>query len=173
MAVTGTIWRCLTGNGSIATCDSKIEFDVGTVPDALGHIRTTEFLMTEGFSENPKPNSDNPNELQEMGLAQVAATVTGYIESPTTQGATAILRNWMREPKTTKRLATPTSAFPYGRFGIKLTTFPDFDSSPTTTSGYFLTEVFVRQPFDQQYKLEFISKLRFNGDITKLGVVQT
>ena len=159
------IWRSTTPqSGSEAAAGSdKIEFDIGSVPDNTGHIADTEIHMGRDTSENPKPKSNNPNELQDNGLGTLEYTITGFIENPINSQVAAKIRDWMREAGT-------DSKFAYGRFGIRMDDNPAFKVTPATTYGLLLTDFKFTRIGEWQYRAAFVATLRFNGAITGLGV---
>ena len=166
------IFRCTnTGdNESNVTSGNLIQFDAATgqtcVPDNNSHVSAWDEDLVAAINENPRPQSNNPHDLQDNGLAQVILTITLFFEDPTNAAAPAFLRNWMREAKMT---AGSTSAFPFGRFGVRHNDFTIFNHTPTTTSGYVLVECKAFRPTDIRYKVGMTLILKYNGDITKLG----
>lgn len=164
MAGNSAIWRATnpqSGSESAAGTD-KIEFDIGAVPDSTGHISETDILMERDLSENPKPKSNDPNELQDNGLSAVEYTITGFIEDPINSQVLAKLRNWMRENQT-------DSKFLYGRFGIRMDDNPAFNVTPSTTYGLMIKDVRPVRLGEWQYRAGFIMTLRLNGSSSGLG----
>jgi len=174
MAVNGnaSIFRLNVAGETEATVASPnsnlIQFDgTSLVPDQLSHLGTWEAHMIAAIQENPRPQSNNPHDLQDNGLAISDVTVTMFFEDPANAVGPALLRNWMREAKVTNG---STSAFPFGKFGIRNNDFPIFNVTPTAVAGYILADVQWFRPTDQRYKVGAVAVFRFNGDITRLGV---
>lgn len=159
------IWRSTTPqSGSEAAAGSdKIEFDIGAVPDNTGHINETEVHMGRDISENPKPQSNDPNELQDNGLSIVEYTITGFVEDPQNSDVEAKIRDWLRQNQT-------DSKFLYGRFGIRMDDNPAFNVTPNTTYGLMIEDFRWTRLGEWKYRGGFIAKLRFNGLIAGLGL---
>lgn len=158
------IWRSTnpqSGSESAAGTD-KIEFDIGSVPDNTGHVSDTEIHMGRDVSENPKPKSNDPNELQDNGFGTLEYTITGFIENPINSGVAAKIRDWLREDLT-------DSKFLYGRFGIRMDDNPSFKVTPSTTYGLMLTDFRFTRIGEWQYRAGFVATLRFNGASVGIG----
>ena len=173
MAVDGniSIYRLTTSGSSTETSvTDKVEFDtsatngVSTTPGARSHVDTYNCILTMVTQENPVPDSNNPSGLQDTGLAVVSYELTGYFDNTGgNAGAIAYFRNWQREDKT-------NSDYPFGRFGIRNDVRIEFNVRPTTTNGLILEHFEINEEYEYQGRTTFTAKLRYNGDITRLGV---
>jgi hypothetical protein len=175
MAVNGNIciYRLTSSGGSNdqeTDVTDKVEFDTSatngasTVPDAKSHVDTYSSTMTLVTQENPVPDSNNPSGLQDTGLATVLFELTGYFDnSGGNAGAVAYFRNWQREDKT-------NSAYPFGRFGIRNDERYEYNTRPTATNGLILEHFEITDEYEFTGKTGFIVRLRYNGDISRLGV---
>jgi hypothetical protein len=113
--------------------------------------------------ENPNPNTNNPNSLQDTGLAVVEYEITGFFDSTGgTAGAIEDFRDWLTEPKT-------DTAYPFGRFGIRNDQRDEFDVVPTATKGLMLEHFETNEEYEYTGRPGFTVRLRFNGDISGLG----
>lgn len=159
------IWRATDPqSGSEAAAGSdKIEFNLGAVPDANGNMSETDVFMDRVLSENPKPKQNDPNELQDNGLAGVTYKITGFISDPINAAVQAKLRDWLRENQTDNK-------FVYGRFGIRMNDNPAFKVTPNTTYGLMFEDFRFVKIGEWQYRAGFIATLRYNGTITGLGL---
>ena len=175
MAVNGNIciYR-LTSSGSSNDHETdvtdKVEFDTSqtngaaVVPDAKSHVNTYNCVLTLVVQENPVPDTNNPSGLQDTGLAVVQYELTGYFDNTGgNAGAIAYFRNWQREDKT-------NSVYPFGRFGIRNDTRYEFNVRPTATNGLILEHLEINEDYEYQGRTTFTAKLRYNGDIVRLGV---
>ena len=108
MAIDGNIciFRLTSGAGTTETAvTDKVEFDtsssngVSTQPDARSHIETYKVVLSLVTQENPNPNTNNPNSLQDTGLAVVVFELTGFFDSTGgTAGAIEDIRDWLTSP---------------------------------------------------------------------------
>lgn len=170
MAVNGTI--SIYRLTAIPTSDTetevtdKIEFN-GTmaVPDAKSFIIRVKPTMTIVGQENPNPDSNNPNSIDETGLAFVGLEIWGYFDG--TSGTRPIgiqyFRDWMKQDKR-------NSTFPFGRFGYRNNVSDEYNLVATDSSGYILEHFECDEEYGKSMgKIEFYCKLRFQGDITELN----
>ena len=160
---TGTI--CLfTANETSGIAGTKIEFDGDAdTPDSRSHISSYKVIMSLVTQENPNPNTNNPNSLQDTGLAIVEYELTGYFdEKEGTAGGIAYFRNWLRQAKT-------SASLPFGGFGIRNDVKPEFDITPTANAGFILEHFECNEDYEFLGRVPFVAKLRYNGDITVLG----
>jgi len=157
MAGNSAIWRAVTtgAEGSAGT-DELIEFNEGVVPDTTSHITTTEIEYDAEPSENEKPTG-KVNELQDVGISTITVTVTGSIQAPNVSLAQTTFKKWMIEDKT-------NSTFVKGQFGLRLNDNPINNLTPVALRGYLLANVKLIRPQEFTGKLDFIARLRFNGD---------
>ena len=173
MAVDGNISIYRLTNTSTTTETSvtdKVEFDTSatngasTTPDAKSHVNTYNCVLTMVTQENPVPDSNNPSGLQDTGLAIVQYEITGYFDNTSGNAVgIAYFRNWQREDKT-------NSDYPFGRFGIRNDVRSEFNVRPTATNGLILEHFEVNEEYEYQGRTTFTAKLRYNGDIVRLGV---
>ena len=172
MAINGNIciFRLTSGAGTTETAvTDKIEFDtsatngVSTQPDARSHIETYKVILSLVTQENPNPNTNNPNSLQDTGLAVVEYELTGFFDS-TVATASAIedFRDWLTTAKT-------DTAYPFGRFGIRNDQRDEIDVVPQTTQGLMLEHFETNDEYEYTGRTGFTVRLRFNGDISGLG----
>ena len=173
MAGTITIYR-LNNNGETSATGSveKIEFDDSSAqPDARSHISNFKVTMSLVTQENPNPDTNNPNSLQDTGLAIVEYDITGYFDATSgTPGGIAQFRDWLREPKTIVRGSSNTDGnLPFGRFGITNTKKSQFNLLPNSARGLILEHFDIDDEYEYQARSLFTCKLRYNGDITGLG----
>lgn len=143
----------------------KIEFDVGVTPDATGHVTSSEFTWQRSLQENPRPQSNNPNELQDNGLGQILGVIVGTIESPDTSLIDTTVQTWMTNNMT-------NSNFPWGRFGIHLADRPLWNTAPITgqtNGGGFMIEKWYSRKVPGFAKVDFICNIRYNGSVAWIG----
>ena len=150
----------------IGTSESgdRVEFD-GTAaePDARSHISNYKVVMSLVTQENPNPNTNNPNSLQDTGLAIVEYELIGYFDEKSgTAGGIAQFRNWLRSAKT-------TTSLPFGQFGIRNDVKPEFNLTPSSARGLILEHFECNEDYEYIGRVPFIIKLRYNGDISALG----
>jgi|TARA_R110002012_G_scaffold64769_1_gene170240 hypothetical protein len=159
-----------TGETEASGSVEKIEFDGSSAtPDGKSHITNYKVTMSLVTQENPNPDTNNPNSLQDTGLAIVEYDITGFFNS--TSSATAALgiaqfRDWLREPKTLK---SGSGNLPFGRFGIRNDSTDQFDLVPTLARGLILEHFDCDEDYEFTGRSLFTAKLRYNGDITALG----
>ena len=151
----------------IGTSESgdRVEFDgTAATPDAYSHISNYKVIMSLVTQENPNPNTNNPNSLQDTGLAVVEYEITGFFDAKTdsTPAAIAQFRDWLREPKTTTLL-------PFGQFGIRNDRRPEYDLVPSADEGLILEHFECDEDYEFIGQVPFNIKLRYNGDISALG----
>ena len=132
--------------------------------------------------ENPLPDSNNPNPLQDTGLAIMTFEIQGYFDETdalnTGTGSSAEtieqLRDWLRADKT-------NSVFQFGCFGMinshrtEFTVIPqstthDEDAYDDRNCGLILEHFELNQDYEFIGKTGFICRFRYNGDISGLGV---
>jgi len=146
--------------------NKKIEFDGdAATPDAKSFIQTFKGTMSIIGQENPNPDSNNPNYIDETGLAIVQVEITGIFKDLDTTRPLAIadMRDWLREEKT-------NSSLPFGRFGIRNDQSPEYNLNPTDSSGYVLEHFEFEEDYGgKKGGVTFYCKLRFQGDITELN----
>ena len=163
------------GENESSVSVEKIEFDGNSAtPDGKSHISTYKVIMSLVTQENPNPDTNNPNSLQDTGLAIVEYEITGFFDS--TSSATAALgiaqfRDWLREPKTLKLGSGGANDdnLPFGRFGIRNDSKAQFNVLPTLARGLILEHFECDDEYEYTGRTLFNAKLRYNGDITGLG----
>ena len=170
MAINGTfsIFRFTTSSNTETLISDKIEFNGDAVnPDVRSKIQHVIPVFSIPAQENETPDSNNPNSLDETGLAFVGLEITGYFIGNDSVSPLAIrsLRNWM---KTDKKLVAD---FEFGRFGFRNNKNNEFDLAPSATSGYMLEHFECDLDYTAGNKFSFVIKLRFDGEITDLNSV--
>jgi len=156
MAGNSAIWRAATDGAEASNGANVIEFDVGAVPNSTGHISTTEIEYDIEPAENEK-SKGTMNELQYVGIQGNPVIVTGHIQTPSSTTLTKILKRWAFQTQV-------NTDFPKGRFGLRLDDNPINNLTPTVTLGYLLANLKLIRPVEFQGKLDFIARLRLNGD---------
>lgn len=166
MAINGdfSIFRLTTSGQTETAVSDKVEFNGDAViPDALSFIKEIVPIMSLIGQENETPDSNNPSNLDETGLAFAGLEIRGYFKGNEDTQPTGInsIKNWLKQGD------QKNDDFPEGRFGFRNAINGDFDLVPSSTSGYLL------EHFDMTYSYpnrnhNFIIKLRFQGDITDL-----
>ena len=167
----------LNNNGETEASGSveKIEFDGNSAtPDGKSHITNYKVTMSLVTQENPNPDTNNPNSLQDTGLAIVEYDITGFFDSTasaTDAAGIALFRDWLREPKTLKLGSggATDDNLPFGRFGIRNDSKDQFDLVPTLARGLILEHFDCDDDYEFTGRTLFTAKLRYNGDITALG----
>lgn len=173
MTSNGCIYRCTlpgdkesnVGTNPLTGKPDKIEFDTLAVnPDPYSHIQDANWEATVSLQENSKPKNVNPNDLQDMGLSSFQCEVIGVIENAQQELASQTMLSWIQTFRYNNN-------FPFGRFGIRTNDFSTYNTTPTPTSGYMVGYIKNFKPRNSLPRVDFIMRLRFNGDITKLGVI--
>ena len=175
MAAKIKLFRLLTDSQTESSPESSVSFDgTTTATGKYNHIVDYRAIMSLVAQENPLPDSNNPNPLQDTGLAIMTFELTGYFDekdgttgtgSPTSTIQT--LRNWLREDKT-------NTVYKFGCFGLTNTHRSEFDVEPDHVSnqecGLILEHFELTQEYEYIGKTGFIIRLRYNGEISRLGV---
>jgi hypothetical protein len=174
--MTSYIWRNTDGDenattkqGTRAAAGSDvITFSAGTISDGK-HIHQTDFNIVVAIGDNEKPQG-NVNELQDVGVDSMTWTITGSIESPTSNDIFATIKTWMLDGKT-------DDVYTKGRFGLELDDITAYNLIPTGTGasteqprGYILSNWNWIKDGETPGKAAFTATLRFNGDV---GVTPT
>jgi len=168
MAVNGTvsIYRLTTSGQEETDVTDKIEFDGDSaVPDAKSFIQRFKGTMSIIGQENPNPDSNNPNFIDETGLAIVQIELWGIFKDldSTRPAAITTARDWMKEDKR-------NTVFPFGRFGIRNNQSDEYDILPSTTYGYVLEHFEIEEDYGgKKGGVTFYAKLRYQGAITGLN----
>ncbi len=139
---------------------NKIEFNMGTSPDSTGRLTFPSFRMSRDVNIHPNPRRAL-DQIQDSLLGLLDVRLSGYfIDHANTLGPKNFF-NWQVDPAT-------NSNYPFGRFGLELTSFADslLDLTPTTTTGYILYDVEVQDVEDPRDKVPFNAQLYRNGDIS-------
>ena len=168
MAINGefSIFRFSLSSNTETLISDKIEFNGDAVlPDGRSQIQHVLPVFSIPAQENETPDSNNPNSLDETGLAFVGLEITGYFIGNESVSPLAIrfIRNWM---KADKKL---TIDFEFGRFGFRNNKNNEFDIVPSATSGYVLEHFDCDLDYTTGNRFPFTIKLRFDGDIAGLG----
>jgi len=169
MAVNGTIsiYRLTATPASDTETEvsDKIEFNGDhVVPDSLSFIQRIKPTMSIIGQENANPDSNEPNLIDDTGLAFVGIELWGYFVD--TGGTRPVgyqyMRDWMKQPKT-------NTTFPFGRFGYRNNISDEFNIVPTASSGYVIEHFESEEDYGSELgKVPFYIKLRFQGDSTDL-----
>ena len=176
MAQKITIYRLLTDVQTATNPESSVKFDGTTLADGkYNHIIDYKTTMSLVAQENPLPDSNNPNPLQDTGLAIMTFELQGYFDETDTantgtgssEEAIEQLRDWLREDKT-------NSVYTFGCFGITNTLRPEFNVEPdhvgeTNERGLILEHFEINQDYEFIGKTGFLCRFRYNGDILGLG----
>jgi hypothetical protein len=162
MAGSSCIYRLDTvgQNESTAPSSNKIEFNLGTVPDARGNVVSSNVHYVRDVSMHPNPKR-SLNIIQDGGLGTKEVTVIGYFTDPVgaASGALVIFDNWMRNKAT-------NASLPYGRFGLRLNDAAVHDFTPFASGGYILYDVYTERVEDSPNEVMFIAKLYLNNPTT-------
>jgi len=170
MAIDGNICIFKLYHGSGITNETstiepyKVEFDGdAAVPDAKSHVSNYKVVMSLVTQENPNPDSNNPNSLQDTGLAIVQYDIMGFFNAKDgVPKAIADIVTWMSSDKTDE-------TYKFGRFGIRNDQRPEYDVVPTATKGLILEHFETDYDFEYSGNIPFTLRLRYNGDISGLG----
>lgn len=158
VAANSRIWR----DSNTVPVTDIIQFNnTPTLPDATGNIQQTNITLTSAFSRNPKPKQ-KLDEIQDTGFASMDIVISGFIEDPTNSGIPNLVKIWLLDDKT-------TSSFDFGRFGIQLDDFPDYNVRPNDNRGCMLTDWIWIRAGQTRGKAEFTATLRFNANVTGLN----
>lgn len=169
MAINGTfsIFRFTSGGETETTITDKIEFngDAAT-PDARSFIQNVKPILSLIGQENETPDSNNPSNLDETGLAFVGLEIRGYFKGNESTRPLAMreFRDWLKEGD------QKTATYPHGRFGFRNNIDNEYDLAPSATSGYLLEYFDTDQDYTTK-RYEFLIKLRFQHTITDLNSV--
>ncbi len=161
MAGNSAIWRATSLGAEANNSGDIVEFNGGSAPDGNSNIINTQFVLLSSISTNERPKIAN-DIVQDLGFSQLGVIVTGSIKKAFNSGSDSPsatkFRRWLFEDKT-------NTSFPYGRFGLRLDDIKTFDLVPSATYGYLLHEATIIR--DAEYnRLNFILKLRFNGNVS-------
>ena len=183
MAQKLTIYRLLTNSQTTASPESLVKFDGTSLADGkYNHVIDYKTTMSLVAQENPLPDSNNPNPLQDTGLAIMTFEIQGYFDETdalnTGAGSSSdtidTIRDWLRTDKT-------NTVFQFGVFGIINSHRTEFNIIPQSTThtngsyndrncGLILEHFELNQDFEFIGKTGFVCRFRYNGDITGLGV---
>lgn len=147
-------------NESTVPGGNKIEFNLGTVPDARGNVVSSNCHYVRDVSMHPNPKR-SLNILQDGGLGTKEITVIGYFTDPINASANGmtLFDAWMRNKAT-------NASLPYGRFGLRLDDFNTHNFTPTASGGYILYDVYAERIEDSPNEIMFIAKLYLNNPLT-------
>lgn len=159
MAGTGAIWR---DNNAEASSSDKIEFDTGATPDALTKLGQSSITVLAGLAFGKKPKGQM-NRIQDTFVKGLTYRLVGYVLDPKTSGAQDTTKIWAMEAKTV------TTTFPFGRYGLRLDDFPDFNVRPNANRGLMMGDVKWSLLTDSKYKAAFEMDLFFQADSTGLN----
>jgi hypothetical protein len=161
MTSNSCIWRATTLGAEGSNSSDIIQFNGGTLPDATGHVKSSDVELETGVAENDKPFSPI-NELQDTKATRITVNVIGVIDNPSSSGVPSRFKIWELEDKV-------NAVFTKGRFGLRLDDFPAFNLTPTTLAGgtprgYILSNIKLARDIEFN-RLTFSCTLRFGGDI--------
>jgi len=139
----------------------KIEFNIGTVPDATGRMTASSFQALRDTNIHPNPRR-RLNQIQDSLLGILTITITGYFVSHDTTLGPKNLYNWQVGDAT-------NAALPFGRFGLQVDSFANglLNETPTATKAYVLYDIYVEDVDDPRDKVPFIAKFYLNGSIAE------
>ena len=138
----------------------KIEFNLGTAPDNTGRLTFPSFKMSRDVNIHPNPRR-SLDQIQDSLLGLLDVKLSGYfVDHKNTLGPRNFY-NWQVEPAT-------TPDFPFGRFGLQLSSFAKslLDVTPLSTTGYILYDVEVDDVEDPRDEAQFTAQLYRNGSIS-------
>ena len=163
MAVSGTasIFR-IDANGETETtaeaANETIEFGTGaTDPDAFSHLESVEIEYDEDTSTHPNPNR-HLSQIQANKLGTQIVTFKGFFDRPNSSGGITKLNNWMVNDK-------DATGLKFGRFGIRVDTMSQLNLTPSTTIGYILKSVVIKDIEEYESRAEFTAIFYRNGAI--------
>ncbi len=156
---TGAIWRDNNAEDS-ASSGNIIEFE-GLDPDALTKLGETEITVHAGLAFLKKPKGII-NQIQDTFTKGVSYTIVGYVTNPKTAQAQNDMKVWAMQPKTV------ITTFPFGRFGIRLDDFPDFNVRPKATRGLMMGDIKWTNVADTKFKAAFTVDLFFYSNVAGL-----
>ncbi len=159
MAGTGAIWR---DNNIEGSSSDKIEFDTGATPDSQTKLGNTEVNLISGLAFLKKPKVQM-NRIQDTFAKGVNFRIVGYVTAPKTSGAQDKTKIWAMEAKDV------TTTFPFGRFGIRLDDFPDFNVRQNANRGIYLGDVKWTLLAESKFKAGFEAELFFQANVTGLN----
>ena len=156
------IFRFTNSNDTLNGIDDteKIEFNLGSAPDDTGRLTFPSFRMSRDVNIHPNPRR-SLDQIQDSLLGLLDIHLSGYfVDHKNTLGPRNFF-NWQVEPAV-------NSNFPFGRFGLQLSSFAKnlLDVTPLTTTGYILYDVEVQDVEDPRDKVPFNCKLYRNGSIS-------
>lgn len=158
------IWQvqedAINGAQSTATNTNTIWFN----PDNLDTPDTQSIIdfdvdFRRASPENSAVNSDN-NELQDMGVSGLDIIITGKIKnanSNNTHSTVNKLSKWILDGNT-------TSGFTKGRYGLQLASLPQFNITPTSTFGFYITRVHYTK-LSEKDTIQVTIELALSGDV--------
>lgn len=158
MAGTGAIWRDNNVEGSSS---DKIEFDTGATPDALTKFGGSTISILAGLAFLKKPKAQM-NRIQDTFFKGIHFQLIGYIQDPTNSGALGLSKIWGVEGKY-------SGSFPYGRAGLRVDDFPDFNIRPNANRGIVLGDFVWEFLASEKYKARFSVDCYFQANSTGLG----
>lgn len=138
----------------------KIEFNLGTVPDATGKLTFPSFKMSRDVNIHPNPRRAL-DQVQDSLLGLLDVRLAGYFISHSSTLGPRNLFNWQVD-------AATNSDFPFGRFGLVLNSLSNglLNLQPTATTGYILYDAEVNDLEDPRDEVSFNVQLYRNGDIS-------
>ena len=103
------------------------------------------------------------NRIQDTFVKGVQFRLIGYVTDPKNSGAQDKTKVWGMEAKTV------VTTFPFGRFGLRLDDFPDFNVRPNANRGIMMGDCKWTLLADSKYKAAFEMDLFFQANSTGLN----
>ena len=159
------IWevQASAGNGteSTATSTHTLLFNTTSrVPSDGGFVSEILVNFRRAIPENEAVNADN-NELQDMGISGLDITIDGVIgnaDNDTAANGVTKLQKWLKD-------GNGVTLFTKGNFGLRLNNAPQWNVVPTSTYGFFITDVTFRYEGERKDMCFFTIHLALGGDI--------
>ena len=162
------LWQVQSGagDGTEATAGdtNTIDFadnDTSKNPSAGAFISDIDVTFRRAVPENEAVDADN-NELQDMGIDGLDATITGLIgnaNNDVSGNPVNKLSKWLQDGNT-------TTGFTKGRYGLRLDNAPQWNVVPTSTLGYHIKDCNFKYIGERKDIAEFTIRLSLGGDIT-------
>ena len=154
------IWRATTSGAEDSNTSDRIQFNESPIPYNGKQITQSEFEMKVSLALNERPKQ-KLDELQDTGLSSVTVVVTGSSFVPTDEASTGpfqLAKKWMIEDKW-------ITAFPKGRFGLRINDFPHYNVTPTVNLGYMIEDWRWIREGEWKGRAAFVATLRLNGSV--------
>ena len=141
----------------------KIEFTEGAVPDNRAIVTSFEPEMSRTQTSNSAPFLDEARKPDTGYSGNRYLFELFFNEEGGAAGAIQKIRDWMKEENALK------GKFPQGRFGIRNDQRPEFNLTPTRTTGYKI--IYFKLTQDMLYPIYPTATLilEMSGDPVSLG----